>query len=102
MAIVEGSGWSISEFKKLKGVPHRKTYVNSETGESFESLVFVALSGKPTFVNFSQKLGELTDKQIKAQKDDLQIVQLETEPGEYEKFSLCKKGEADWGTECAF
>ena len=64
---------------------------NSQTGERFKSCAFVASSGAVTLVGFSSSLGELTPQQIAAQKNQLQVVQLES--GNYK---LCKSGADSW------
>lgn len=66
-------------------------FVNSETGEAFKSCAFVDDDNNVTLVAFSSKLGELTPKEIAAQKNDLQVVQLAS--GSYK---LCKQGESSW------
>ena len=66
-------------------------FVNKETGEAFKSCAFLSPEGEITLVAFSSKLGELTPKQIAAQKDDLQVVQLESG-----SFKLCKTGHDTW------
>ena len=66
-------------------------FVNKETGECFKSCAFLSSDGDITLVAFSSKLGELTPKEIAAQKDDLQVVQLES--GSYK---LCKAGHDTW------
>ena len=66
-------------------------FVNKETGECFKSCAFLGSDGEVTLVAFSSKLGELTPKQIAAQKDDLQVVQLESG-----SFKLCKTGHDTW------
>ena len=66
-------------------------FVNRETGEYFKSCAFLSSEGEVTLVAFSSKLGELTPKQIAAQKDELQVVQLES--GTYK---LCKAGHDTW------
>lgn len=65
--------------------------VNSNTGETFKSCAFVGTGGAVTLVGFSSNLGELTPKQIAAQKDSLQVVELES--GNYK---LCKRGTDSW------
>lgn len=65
--------------------------VNSSTGETFKSCAFVGTGGAVTLVGFSSNLGELTPKQIAAQKDSLQVVELES--GNYK---LCKRGTDSW------
>lgn len=47
---------------------------NSETGETFRSCAFIDAAGAVTLVGFSSNLGELTPKQIAAQKNELQVV----------------------------
>ena len=66
-------------------------FVNKETGEAFKSCAFISSTGEITLVAFSSKLGELTPKQIAAQKDELQVVQLESG-----SFKLCKAGHDTW------
>lgn len=66
-------------------------FVNKDTGECFKSCAFLSSDGEVTLVAFSSKLGELTPAQIAAQKDDLQVVQLES--GSYK---LCKAGHDTW------
>lgn len=65
--------------------------VNSNTGETFKSCAFVGTGGAVTLVGFSSNLGELTPRQIAAQKDSLQVVELES--GNYK---LCKRGTDSW------
>ena len=62
-------------------------FVNKETGESFKSCIFTDADENRCFVAFSSKLGELTPKQIAAQKDDLQVVTLDSG-----SHILCKNG----------
>lgn len=66
---------------------------NHETGEIFKALAFTDDSNQLTFVSFSSKLGELTAAQIAAQKDELQIVELESG-----NLKLCKQGVDTWET----
>lgn len=65
--------------------------VNSHTGETFKSCAFVGTSGAVTLVGFSSNLGELTPSQIAAQKDSLQVVELQSG-----NFKLCKRGTDSW------
>lgn len=65
-------------------------FVNKETGEAFKSCAFLNGDGI-TLVAFSSKLGELTPKEIAAQKDDLQVVELESG-----SFKLCRAGHDTW------
>lgn len=66
-------------------------FVNKETRECFKSCAFLSSDGEVTLVAFSSKLGELTPAQIAAQKNDLQVVQLESG-----SFKLCKAGHDTW------
>lgn len=85
------NSWSLISFAKTHGRMKVAPFVNRETGEYFKSCAFLSSDGEVTLVAFSSKLGELTPKQIAAQKDDLQVVQLES--GTYK---LCKAAHDTW------
>ena len=85
------NSWSLISFAKSHGKMKVAPFVNKETGEAFKSCAFLSSDGEITLVAFSSKLGELTPKQIAAQKDDLQVVQLESG-----SFKLCKAGHDTW------
>ena len=85
------NSWSLMSFARMKGKPQRGEFINKTTGEKFASVIFTDNEGNRTFVAFSSKLGELTVPQIVAQKDKLQVVELES--GNY---SLCRQGENTW------
>lgn len=80
------ASWSLIAFARTHGKMSIAPLVNHDTGEAFKSCAFTN-GDNVTFVNFSSKLGELTAQEIVAQKDDLQVVQLES--GTYK---LCKSG----------
>lgn len=80
------ASWSLIAFARTHGKMSIAPLVNHDTGEEFKSCAFTN-GDTITFVNFSSKLGELTAQEIVAQKDDLQVVQLES--GTYK---LCKSG----------
>lgn len=81
--------WSLIGFSKIFGTMKVATFTNSETKEEFASCAFVhPETNKVTLVGFSSNLGELTPKQIKARKNELQVVQLNS--GNYK---LCEVGE---------
>lgn len=84
------NSWSLIAFAKAHGKMQVGEFVNQDTGEVFKSCIFTNGNTR-TFVSFSSKMGSLSPRQIAAQKDDLQVVQLES--GNY---SLCKKGENTW------
>ena len=81
------NSWSLISFAKSHGRMKVAPFVNKETGEAFKSCAFLSSDGEITLVAFSSNLGELTPKQIAEQKDDLQVVQLESG-----SFKLCKAG----------
>ena len=85
------NSWSLISFARSHGKMKVAPFVNKETGEAFKSCAFLSPNGEVTLVAFSSKLGELTPKQIAAQKDDLQVVQLESG-----SFKLCKTGHNTW------
>ena len=81
------NSWGLIAFARMKGRMSVAPFVNKETGESFKSCMFTDADGNHTIVNFSSNLGELTPAQIAAQKNDLQVVELESG-----SFKLCKSG----------
>ena len=85
------NSWSLISFAKTHGRMKVAPFVNKETGECFKSCAFLSSDGEVTLVAFSSKLGELTPAQIAAQKNDLQVVQLESG-----SFKLCKAGHDTW------
>ena len=85
------NSWPLISFAKAHGRMKVAPFVNKETGECFKSCAFLSSEGGITLVAFSSKLGELTPKEIAAQKDDLQVVELES--GTYK---LCKAGHDTW------
>ena len=85
------NSWSLISFARTHGRMKVAPFVNKETGECFKSCAFLGSDGEITLVAFSSKLGELTPKQIAEQKDDLQVVQLESG-----SFKLCKTGHDTW------
>lgn len=85
------NSWSLVDFAKAHGqMKVTNELTNSNTGETFKSCAFVDGSAI-TLVGFSSNLGELSPAQIKAQKDELQVVELES--GSYK---LCKRGTDSW------
>ena len=85
------NSWSLISFAKAHGRMKVAPFVNEETRECFKSCAFLDSKGGITLVAFSSKLGELTPAEIAAQKDDLQVVQLESG-----SFKLCKAGHDTW------
>ena len=85
------NSWSLISFAKTHGKMKVAPFVNRETGECFKSCAFISNTDEVTLVAFSSKLRELTPAEIAAQKDELQVVQLES--GTYK---LCKAGHDTW------
>ena len=85
------NSWSLISFARTHGRMKVAPFVNKETGEAFKSCAFVDFEGAITLVAFSSNLGELTPQQIAAQKDSLQVVELETGT-----LKLCKQGNSSW------
>lgn len=87
------NSWSLLAFARSHGKMQVGNFVNSETGQAFKSCIFTDPndSNNKCFVAFSSKMGELTPQQIAAEKDNLQVVELETG-----HFSLCKQGANAW------
>ena len=85
------NSWSLLSFARAHGRMKVASFVNKETGEAFKSCAFVDSEGATTLVAFSSNLGELTPRQIAAQKNSLQVVELESGT-----FKLCKQGASSW------
>ena len=85
------NSWSLLSFAKAHGRMKVAPFVNKETGEIFKSCAFVNSDNAVTLVAFSSNLGELTPQQIVSQKDELQVVELESGT-----FKLCKQGVNSW------
>lgn len=85
------NSWSLISFAKSHGRMKVAPFVNKKTGECFKSCAFLGSDGEITLVAFSSNLGELTPAQIAAQKNDLQVVELESG-----SFKLCKAGKDSW------
>lgn len=85
--------WSFMDFARKMGQPKRAQLTNNETGENFAALMFPTKQGDRDFtmVAFSSNLGELSVKEIVERKDELQVVQLESD-----NYYLCNKGNGAW------
>jgi hypothetical protein len=86
------NSWSLMAFAKSHGKMQVGDFVNKETGETFKSCIFTnPEDNSRCFVAFSSKMGELSPREIVEQKDNLQVVELESG-----NFSLCKQGANAW------
>ena len=52
----------------------RGTFVNKESHESFESIIFIDKAGEKTFCHFGKKLGNISNGEIARRKDELIVV----------------------------
>lgn len=96
------NSWSLVEFARSHGkMKVTNDLVNSTDGTVFKTCAFEAPgTGAITLVGFSSKLDIDTTKtpkeiamDIASQKDDLQVVQLESD-----RYKLCKRGTSSWET----
>ena len=89
------NSWSFVAFVRANGPKaFVAPFVNQETGEQFSSLVIKKTDSRDErgiIVNFSSKMGEMSPSQIAREKDNLQVVELES--GSYK---LCRVGESSW------
>lgn len=86
--------WSLVAFVKSHGGKlHVGEFTSSADGEIFHScIVDDGTRDNRCFVAFSSNLGELTPREIAAQKDTLQVVQFK----ESDNYCLCKDGNGAW------
>lgn len=94
------NSWSLLDFAKSHGkMKVTSEMTNGRTGEHFKSCAFVDAGGAVTLVGFSTNLDSINSSadsktismQIAAQKDSLQVVELESG-----NFKLCKRGTESW------
>lgn len=84
------NSWSLIGFAKMHGKMQIGQF--EKDGEKFSSCIFTnPTDNTRVFVGFSSKLGELSPAEIAAEKDSLQVVQLESD-----NFYLCKQGSNSW------
>lgn len=94
------NSWPLVDFAKSHGqMKVTNELTNSQTGETFKSCAFIGAEGAVTLVSFSTNLNSIDtsagpktiSRQIAAQKDDLQVVELDSG-----NFKLCKRGTDSW------
>lgn len=94
------NSWPLVDFAKSHGrMKVTNELTNSQTGETFKSCAFINTGGAVTLVGFSSNLDSINtsadskaiSRQIAAQKDSLQVVELESG-----NFKLCKRGTDSW------
>lgn len=101
------NSWSLLAFAKSHGKMKVAELTNSETGEIYKGCVFVNPENNHTcFVSFSSKLGEMSPSEIAAQKDELQVCELNVDPEvaarraangrQAESYCLCAVGQNAW------
>lgn len=89
------NNWSLTDFRANNGKMSINQFYDEKNKEYFTSCVFTKenAEGKKsyTFVAFSKKLGVLTSTEVKARKDELQVVLTKTEAGK-DRYVLCTQG----------
>lgn len=101
------NSWSLVAFAKAHGKPQLATFKRG-TADEFKGLAFTdpTDSNNVCFVSFSSKMGEKTAAEIAAQKDQLQVVELNVAPEvaarraeegrQAESYCLCMVGANAW------
>ena len=82
--------WSLMAFAREFG-KQMQVGTFEHNGEQFKSCIFTNASGDRRFVGFSSNLGELTPREIAADKDNLQVVLLDSD-----NYYLCRQGGNAW------
>lgn len=90
------NSWSLISFARAHGKMQVGEFTNGDTGDKFQSCIFTDMAGGRCFVSFSSNLGVLTPHEIAAQKDNLQVVELEPDENGVSHYSLCKMGDNAW------
>ena len=111
MADVQMNGiknsWTLMGFARAHGKMKLAEFTNQDTGEVYKGCAFVNPETNATcFVSFSSKLGELSAEEIVAQKDKLQVCELNVAPDvaerraangrQAESYCLCMVGQNAW------
>ena len=100
------NSWSLMAFAQSHGKPQLATFKKG-TPDEFKGLAFTnPENGHVTFVSFSSNLGEKTAAEIVADKNKLQVVELNVEPEvaarrasedrQAESYCLCAVGQNAW------
>lgn len=91
--------YSLVAFARMKGTPYPNSSKNRETGLPFNNLCFIDKDNNKTFVAFSSNLGELSSDEVKARKDELQVVKLNDDPVTHKEggWILCQAGNLNLG-----
>jgi glucan phosphorylase len=105
------NSWSFLAFAGEFGKVINRQHWTPAEGAPFETLSFRESKDttKAKYVHFSKQLGELSNKELKDQMGDLQVVELKVDPEvlasraekgqQLETYKLCKKGQIDFGEE---
>lgn len=105
--------WSLIAFAHQFGADLAVGTCKSSDGTEFQAVSFTDETDKRTYVDFGGSLsGGLSFEEIVARANDLQVVQLTTDPEalarrqakaaatgkpvQLETYKLCKKGESSW------
>lgn len=85
------NSWSFVNFVEGKRLKYANL-TNKNTSEDFHAIAVCDTAGEvQQFIGFSQKLGELSPAELKAQASTLQVVECTTEKGD-RVLRLCKQG----------
>lgn len=87
------NAWSLTTFATGKRFSMGNC-TNHETGEIFPAMCFTTGAGEKQYIKFSSKLGALSPAEMKAQLQELQVVELDKDLKF--KYILCKQGESTW------
>lgn len=101
--------WAFTEFRNMFGKVKRPRYTDSK-GVEFSKLAMQREDKSYCFVGWSSQLGgELTNEELKAEQDNLMVVQLKVDEEELarrreagyqlETYKVCRKGDYehdDW------
>ena len=84
--------WTLKEWCQIYGAKFtRAPFINKNSGETFNSLVWKDANNSIIFVNFSKNLGEIDNATMRKMKDQLSVYQIVKENGDL-GFSLGKTG----------
>ena len=88
--------WTLIQFKNIYG-KMQTGVAKDKDGQEFRTCSFTnPETGKRTYVGFSTSLGVLTAQQIAAQKNDLQVIEIQVEGQSKPSYRLCKQGASTW------
>lgn len=101
------NSWSLLSFARSHGKMHLADFTNGKTGDTYKGIAFINPETNSTcFVNFSSKTGPMSGSEILANKDNLQVCELnvaddvlaarKADGRQLESYCLCMKGQNAW------